>query len=70
MAQCDTEPPANEGDVPASTALQSAPTSVGQPNNMLQPMTMAPDPFQEIDWSMFTDDFGWIGDDGVLLGLP
>ena len=37
---------------------------------MLQPMTMGPDPFQEIDWTMFTDDFGWIGDDGVLLGLP
>ncbi|UNI21478.1 hypothetical protein JDV02_007466 [Purpureocillium takamizusanense] len=28
------------------------------------------DPFQEVDWSMFMDDFGWMGDDGVLLGLP
>lgn len=62
--------PASENDVPSSTGPQPAPTSVGQSSNMLLPMTMSADPFQEIDWSMFTDDFGWIGDDGVLLGLP
>ena len=33
-------------------------------------MNLGSDPFQEIDWSMFMDDFGWVGDDGVLLGLP
>ncbi|EJP69249.1 Zn(II)2Cys6 transcriptional activator [Beauveria bassiana ARSEF 2860] len=69
-AQHSTEAPAVENGVPTSTTLQSAPTSVSHPNNMLQPMAMGPDIFQEIDWSMFTDDFGWIGDEGVLLGLP
>ncbi|KGQ05471.1 Putative transcription factor SEF1 [Beauveria bassiana D1-5] len=69
-AQHSTEAPAVENGVPTSTTLQSAPTLVSHPNNMLQPMAMGPDIFQEIDWSMFTDDFGWIGDEGVLLGLP
>ncbi|KAM3531538.1 hypothetical protein MY4038_004413 [Beauveria bassiana] len=69
-AQHSTEAPAVENGVPTSTTLQSAPMSVSHPNNMLQPMAMGPDIFQEIDWSMFTDDFGWIGDEGVLLGLP
>ncbi|KAM3502611.1 hypothetical protein MY10362_004738 [Beauveria mimosiformis] len=69
-AQHSTESPAVENGVPASTALQSAATSVSHPSNLLQPMAMGPDIFQEIDWSMFTDDFGWIGDEGVLLGLP
>ncbi|TQW03198.1 hypothetical protein V2A60_008965 [Cordyceps javanica] len=68
-AQSASELPADSG-MQASVPLQSTSTSVGQPSNMLQPMSMGPDPFQEIDWSMFTDDFGWIGDDGVLLGLP
>ncbi|KAJ3492495.1 hypothetical protein NLG97_g5352 [Lecanicillium saksenae] len=63
------KPPTTDHSVSASTAIQTAPSSVGQPS-ILHPMTMGPDPFQEIDWSMFTDDFGWIGDDGVLLGLP
>lgn len=28
------------------------------------------DPFQDVDWSMFMDDFGWTtGEDGVLIGL-
>ncbi|KAM3560279.1 hypothetical protein MY1884_003027 [Beauveria asiatica] len=69
-AQHSTESPVVQNGVPASTALQSAATSVSHPSNMLQPMAMGPDIFQEIDWSMFTDDFGWIGDEGVLLGLP
>ncbi|KAJ4153351.1 hypothetical protein LMH87_009841 [Akanthomyces muscarius] len=70
LAQSAIEQPVRESGAPAARAQQPAPSSVGQPNNMLQPMTMGPDPFQEIDWTMFTDDFGWIGDDGVLLGLP
>lgn len=46
-----------------------------QPYNQMQPqpqqqVNMGSDPFQEIDWSMFMDDFGWVGDDGVMLGLP
>ncbi|OAA58892.1 Zn(2)-C6 fungal-type DNA-binding domain protein [Cordyceps fumosorosea ARSEF 2679] len=69
--QTAAEPPATDaGVLTAPTGLQGAPTSVGPPINMLHPMAMGADPFQEIDWSMFTDDFGWIGDDGVLLGLP
>ncbi|KAH8125096.1 hypothetical protein FP744_10002711 [Trichoderma asperellum] len=27
------------------------------------------DPFQDVDWSMFMDDFGWAGEDGVLISL-
>ncbi|KAM0256465.1 hypothetical protein ACHAQJ_004990 [Trichoderma viride] len=27
------------------------------------------DPFQDVDWSMFMDDFGWTGEDGVLMSL-
>ncbi|KAL6871885.1 hypothetical protein J3F83DRAFT_732961 [Trichoderma novae-zelandiae] len=37
-----------------------------------QPMTNnvpASDPFQDVDWSMFMDDFGWTGEDGVLMSL-
>lgn len=29
----------------------------------------ASDPFQDVDWSMFMDDFGWTGEDGVLMSL-
>lgn len=28
------------------------------------------DPFQDMDWSMFMDDFGWNVGEGVLLGMP
>ncbi|KAL7934450.1 hypothetical protein V8C35DRAFT_300922 [Trichoderma chlorosporum] len=37
-----------------------------------QPVTNnvpASDPFQDVDWSMFMDDFGWTGEDGVLMSL-
>lgn len=27
------------------------------------------DPFQEVDWSLFMDDFGWGGDESVFMGL-
>lgn len=67
--------PSTENGIPTTTAAgtamqQLAPTSAGPPNGVLQPMAMGSDPFQEIDWTMFTDDFGWIGDDGAILGLP
>ncbi|KAL7795783.1 hypothetical protein V8C37DRAFT_373433 [Trichoderma ceciliae] len=42
-------------------------------NNVTQDqlVTNAPasDPFQDVDWSMFMDDFGWTGEDGVLMSL-
>lgn len=31
---------------------------------------MPSDPFQEVDWSMFMDDFGWGGSDSIFMGLP
>jgi transcriptional regulatory protein LEU3 len=27
------------------------------------------DPFQDVDWSAFMDDFGWTGDDQIFMGL-
>lgn len=29
----------------------------------------ASDPFQEVDWSLFLDDFGWGGDEPIFMGL-
>lgn len=29
----------------------------------------ATDPFQEVDWSLFLDDFGWGGDEPIFMGL-
>ncbi|KAH6604239.1 hypothetical protein Trco_007685 [Trichoderma cornu-damae] len=29
----------------------------------------ASDPFQDVDWSTFMDDFGWAAEDGVLMSL-
>lgn len=28
------------------------------------------DNFMEIDWNMFMEEFGWVNEHGVLLGLP
>ena len=36
-----------------------------------EPMpTASSDPFQDVDWSMFMEDFGWPGEDAVFMGLP
>lgn len=45
----------------------SAPPVNGQPQ---PPGTLNSDPIQDVDWSIFMDDFGWVGDENVLLGLP
>ncbi|KAH6984971.1 hypothetical protein BKA56DRAFT_582033 [Ilyonectria sp. MPI-CAGE-AT-0026] len=42
----------------------SAPTSTSSE----QPMNTGPDPFQDVDWTMFMDEFGWGGDGAVFLG--
>ncbi|KAJ6444705.1 hypothetical protein O9K51_03101 [Purpureocillium lavendulum] len=56
---------------PMTAAQANAPATSGVANGALQvPNQGTGDPFQEVDWSMFMDDFGWVGDDGVLLGLP
>lgn len=34
------------------------------------PAVAGMDPFQDVDWSMFMDDFGWVGGDAVFMGLP
>ncbi|KAG8415041.1 hypothetical protein J3458_008924 [Metarhizium acridum] len=42
-----------------------------QPNSSEpQPGNLSTDPIQDVDWTMFMDDFGWVGDDAALLGLP
>ncbi|PTB72896.1 hypothetical protein M440DRAFT_1441756 [Trichoderma longibrachiatum ATCC 18648] len=43
-----------------NTAVQHQPVTNNVP---------ASDPFQDVDWSMFMDDFGWTGEDGVLMSL-
>ncbi|EFZ00939.2 Transcription factor, fungi [Metarhizium robertsii ARSEF 23] len=46
-------------------------TPCTQPNSSQpQPGNLSSDPIQDVDWTMFMDDFGWAGDDAVLLGLP
>ncbi|KAK2592525.1 hypothetical protein QQS21_009770 [Conoideocrella luteorostrata] len=51
---------------------RACPTTQTQPNPAVKPQTGAlnSDPIQEVDWSMFMDDFGWVGDDAGILGLP
>ncbi|KAK7414372.1 hypothetical protein QQX98_006737 [Neonectria punicea] len=41
----------------------SAPTNTGMDQTM-----GGQDPFQDVDWSMFMDEFGWGGDEAVFLG--
>ncbi|KAH0597141.1 hypothetical protein MHUMG1_05451 [Metarhizium humberi] len=48
------------------TALRDAQNSTDRVNKALEMMH----PIQDVDWTMFMDDFGWAGDDAVLLGLP
>lgn len=50
------------------TTMAQASASIGT-SGVMQPVTIGADPFQEIDWSMFTDDFGWVGDEGVLTSM-
>ena len=46
------------------------PSAADMANGQAQGVQMASDPIQDVDWSMFMDDFGWTGDESVLLGLP
>ncbi|GJN66659.1 hypothetical protein PLICBS_000678 [Purpureocillium lilacinum] len=56
---------------PSTAPHANAVATSGAANGPVQaPNQGSTDPFQEVDWSMFMDDFGWVGDDGVLLGLP
>lgn len=48
--------------------------SGGETPQPLQPPTQSDtpggtDPFQEVDWSLFLDDFGWGGDEPIFMGL-
>lgn len=46
-------------------------TSNAQPKSgQTQAGNTTSDPIQDVDWTMFMDDFGWVGEDAVLLGLP
>ncbi|GAB0136571.1 hypothetical protein EsDP_00004868 [Epichloe bromicola] len=49
---------------------RTCPTTQTQPPAKPQPATLHSDPMQDIDWSMFMDDFGWAGDDAVFMGPP
>ncbi|KAF7542584.1 hypothetical protein G7Z17_g11448 [Cylindrodendrum hubeiense] len=44
----------------------SAPTRTGSE----QTTNTGQDPFQDVDWTMFMDEFGWGGDGAVFLGPP
>ncbi|KJZ77017.1 hypothetical protein HIM_03338 [Hirsutella minnesotensis 3608] len=57
-------PGASSGAAPASGS------SAAQGPDQAAAAPAVSDPFQDVDWTMFMDDFGWTGDDAVLLGLP
>lgn len=57
-------PPANttpSGAVAAGADSDAGLQATAQPGS---------NPFLDVDWSMFMDEFGWTGEDAVLLGLP
>lgn len=48
---------------------QSSGTNAVAQDQQMTNNAQVTDPFQDVDWSMFMDDFGWAGEDGVLISL-
>lgn len=54
---------------PATTVTAAAEVAHDHPSHASN-LLLSNDNLMEIDWNMFMEEFGWVNEHGVLLGLP